>query len=108
MNQRIVSGLAVAGLMAFAGSALADHQAKDVQATIMKVQPEGNQVTVRTADGKEATFAVDQQTYLQIGDSAPWNGKLEDFKEGMRVNILFRGDMADKDQHAILMYPLDR
>ena len=108
MNQRIVTGLTVAGLLAFAGSVLADHQAKDVQATIMKVQPEEKQLTVRTAGGKEATFAVDQRTYLLVGGSAPWNGKLEDFKEGMRVNILFRGDMADKDQHAILMYPIDR
>jgi len=106
MNRRIIVGLASVALLAFTSTAFADHAYKEVQATIMKMQPQANQLTVQVVNGKETTFTVADDAWLQVGGSTPFDGKLEEFKPGMRVTILFHSDeKADNKKHALLMYP---
>jgi hypothetical protein len=106
MIRRIIIGLTAVAALAFTDTALADHAYKEVQATIMKMQPQANQLTVQVVNGKETTFTVADDAWLQVGGSTPFDGKLEEFKPGMRVTILFRSDEKAGDKpHALLMYP---
>ena len=57
-----------------------------VRGDVVKVQPDGNQLTIKTSDGKELTLHVTDQSKVFLSDRPL---KLEQFKEGTRVRVAY-------------------